>query len=57
MSFEELGTLKGKIRSARWHDAIFLAVGLGETNKLNIPGEDLEGVFDALHFIDKIKDT
>lgn len=38
-----------------WHDAIFLGVGLGETNKLNIPGEDLEGVYDALAFIEHIK--
>lgn len=38
-----------------WHDAIFLGVGLGETNNLGIPGEDLEGVFDALNFIEKIK--
>ncbi len=38
-----------------WHDAVFLGVGLGDTNKLNIPGEDLEGVFDALEFIEKIK--
>lgn len=37
------------------HDAIFLGVGLGETNKLNIPGEDLKGVYDALDFIEKIK--
>lgn len=37
------------------HDAIFLATGLGTTNKLNIPGEDLEGVYDALEFIEKIK--
>ncbi len=37
------------------HDAIFLATGLGETNKLNIPGEELEGVYDALHVIEKIK--
>ncbi|CAN5533710.1 NAD(P)-dependent oxidoreductase [soil metagenome] len=37
------------------HDAIFLATGLGETNKLNIPGEDLDGVYDALHFIEKVK--
>ncbi len=37
------------------HDAIFLATGLGETNKLNIPGEDLAGVYDALHVIEKIK--
>ncbi len=38
-----------------WHDAIFLGIGLGETNRLNIPGEELEGVYDALHFIEKIK--
>ena len=38
-----------------WHDAIFLGIGLGETNKLNIPGEDLEGVYDALDFIEKVK--
>lgn len=39
----------------QWHDAIFLAIGLGETNHLNIPGEELDGVIDALHFIEKIK--
>ena len=39
----------------QWHDAIFLGVGLGDTNKLNIPGENLEGVYDALHFIERIK--
>ena len=37
------------------HDAVFLATGLGATNKLNIPGEDLTGVFDALEFIEQIK--
>ncbi len=37
------------------YDALFLAVGLGETNRMNIPGEDLEGVYDALHFIEKVK--
>jgi len=46
ISFEDL---------QQWHDAIFLAIGLGDTNKLNIPGEDLEGVFDALDFIECIK--
>ena len=39
----------------QWHDAIFLGVGLGDTNTLNIPGEELNGVYDALHFIEKIK--
>lgn len=38
-----------------WHDAIFLGVGLGETNRLNIPGEDLDGVIDALDFIEMVK--
>jgi len=37
------------------HDAIFLGVGLGDTNKLNIPGEELDGVIDALEFIQYIK--
>ncbi|HVE55316.1 MAG TPA: NAD(P)-dependent oxidoreductase [Pyrinomonadaceae bacterium] len=37
------------------HDAVFLAVGLGETNRLNIEGENLDGVMDALHFIERIK--
>ncbi len=37
------------------HAAIFLGVGLGETNKLNIPGEDLDGVIDALAFIEQVK--
>lgn len=38
-----------------WHDAIFLGIGLGETNRLNIPGEDLDGVIDALYFIECVK--
>jgi dihydropyrimidine dehydrogenase (NAD+) subunit PreT len=37
------------------HDALFLAIGLGATNKLNITGENLSGVFDALDFIERIK--
>ena len=37
------------------HDVVFLAIGLGKTNLLNISGEDKEGVMDALHFIEKIK--
>ncbi|MCC6825461.1 MAG: NAD(P)-dependent oxidoreductase [Acidobacteria bacterium] len=43
----------GELETA--HDALFLAVGLGATNKLNIPGEDLDGVIDALDLIDQIK--
>ena len=37
------------------HDAVFLAIGLGATNRLNIEGEDLPGVYDALDFIEKVK--
>jgi glutamate synthase (NADPH/NADH) small chain len=38
-----------------WHDVIFVGAGLGGTNKLNIPGEELEGVYDALDFIERVK--
>ena len=37
------------------HDAIFLGIGLGATNKLNIAGEDAAGVYDALDFIEYVK--
>jgi glutamate synthase (NADPH/NADH) small chain len=37
------------------HDAIFLGIGLGATARLKIPGEQLEGVYDALDFIERIK--
>jgi glutamate synthase (NADPH/NADH) small chain len=37
------------------HDAVFIAVGLGPTKRLGIPGEELEGVFDALGFIERVK--
>jgi glutamate synthase (NADPH/NADH) small chain len=38
-----------------WHQAVFVAAGLGDTNRLNIPGEEIDGVYDALHFIEKVK--
>lgn len=37
------------------HDAIFLAVGLGQTQKLKTQGEDAEGVYEALDFIEHVK--
>jgi dihydropyrimidine dehydrogenase (NAD+) subunit PreT len=37
------------------HDAIFIGAGLGATGRLGVPGEDLEGVYDALEFIERIK--
>lgn len=36
------------------HDAIFLGVGLGVSSRLNIPGEDLPGVVDAIDFIERV---
>ena len=36
-------------------DAIFLGVGLGPTQSLGVPGEDLPGVVDALRFISGYK--
>ena len=37
------------------HDVLFVGIGLGATNDLNIEGENLAGVMDALYFIEKIK--
>lgn len=39
----------------RDYDAVFLGVGLGGTAKLEIQGEDLDGVVDALEFIEQVK--
>jgi dihydropyrimidine dehydrogenase (NAD+) subunit PreT len=36
-------------------DAVYVAVGLGATRRLGIPGEDLAGVADALVFIEHLK--
>jgi dihydropyrimidine dehydrogenase (NAD+) subunit PreT len=36
-------------------DAIFVGVGLGETWTLDLPGEELAGVYGALEFIEKTK--
>jgi len=33
------------------YDAVYLAFGVGQARRLNIPGEELEGVVDALTFI------
>jgi dihydropyrimidine dehydrogenase (NAD+) subunit PreA len=35
-------------------DAVFLAMGLGRTRRLGVPGEDLEGVFDALAVLEPV---
>lgn len=36
-------------------DAVYLALGLGRTNRLGVPGEDLAGVRDAVDFIAELR--
>jgi len=36
-------------------DAVFIGVGLGETWALNLPGENLHGVYGAIEFIERTK--
>ena len=38
------------------YDAVFLGIGVGLANQLNIPGENLEGVTDAIDFIYHLRD-
>ncbi len=42
---------EGLARLRSDYDAVFLAVGLGATARLGIPGEDIEGVVESLDFI------
>lgn len=37
------------------HDAVFLGIGMGDSNGLNIPGEDLPGVEDAVDYISALR--
>lgn len=37
------------------YDAVFLGLGIGSTNGLNIPGEDLPGVEDAVDYISRLR--
>jgi dihydropyrimidine dehydrogenase (NAD+) subunit PreT len=39
----------------REYDAVFIGIGLGETDALGIPGEQLNGCVDALSFIEETK--
>ncbi len=39
----------------REYDAVYLGIGVGLANQLNIPGEELEGVEDAISFIYDIR--
>ncbi|MDR3668346.1 MAG: NAD(P)-dependent oxidoreductase [Ignavibacteriaceae bacterium] len=37
------------------YDAVFLGIGLGESNALSVKGEELSGVISALDFIEQVK--
>lgn len=37
------------------YDAVYLGIGVGQANRLNIPGEELEGIADAVSFIYDIR--
>jgi glutamate synthase (NADPH/NADH) small chain len=41
----------GLAKLVKEYDAVFLGIGLGATASLGIPGEDAEGVWEALEFI------
>jgi glutamate synthase (NADPH/NADH) small chain len=41
----------------RDHDAVFLAMGLGAVRALGLEGEDLDGVHDAVDYIEKLRQT
>jgi glutamate synthase (NADPH/NADH) small chain len=38
------------------YDAVYLAIGVGLTRRLDIPGEEMDGVVDAIRFIYAIRD-
>ncbi|GAA3856268.1 NAD(P)-dependent oxidoreductase [Celeribacter arenosi] len=39
------------------HDAVFLAIGLGGVNALGLPGDDKDGVLDAVDFISDLRQS
>lgn len=48
-SAEQLAALRAQ------HAAVYLAIGLAGTHRLNVPGEDLPGVRDAVDFIAELR--
>src|SRR5262249_51831508 len=50
-----IGTEVSVAQLEREYDAIFIGVGLGQTDDLGIPGEDLDACRDAISFIEDTK--
>ncbi len=51
----EIGTDRDPLRLLEDYDAVFVAAGTGGVPRLGIPGEDLEGVTEALSFLKQTK--
>ncbi|HLZ88017.1 MAG TPA: NAD(P)-dependent oxidoreductase [Puia sp.] len=51
----ELGRNLSLAHLRKQYDAVYLAFGVGLARRLDIPGEDLEGVIDAIRFIYAIR--
>ena len=54
---QELGKNISLAQLKKEYDAVFLGIGVGVARQLEIPGEKLEGVVDAIKFIYEIRDN
>lgn len=52
---QELGRNISLIQLQQRYDAVYLGIGVGVARQLDIPGEELEGVVDAIRFIYDIR--
>ena len=52
---EEVDSAERLAEIERESDAVFLAIGLGEDTEMELPGEDLRGVWRSLEFIRQLK--
>jgi dihydropyrimidine dehydrogenase (NAD+) subunit PreT len=53
---QELGKNISLLALQKKYDAVFIGIGVGLARQLEIPGEDLEGVEDAIEFIYNLRD-
>src|SRR5690606_36688915 len=53
---QELGKAISLAQLREQFDAVYIGIGVGIARRLEIPGEELEGVEDAIKFIYEIRD-
>jgi glutamate synthase (NADPH/NADH) small chain len=53
---QELGKNVSLTDLQKKYDAVYIGMGIGVARQLDIPGEELEGVEDAIHFIYDLRD-